>query len=218
MAFDSTKPLIQKECPPVASSQSRFSVQKRKRPTALPGPGVRWPHSPRDAWQRGTCGATLVHIAAPTPRSSAHGAIAQLGERVVRNDEVRSSILLGSTTFPPSSSGRQRNEKATQRVAFSLVDARMHGCTLAAQPMRQSMRRPAVERRFRFPFRSHRRFQRAPSPAPSAMGRTSCTRVSKVLPGSSIITSCADCSNHTKCLLGALTVWNQCAASSEDTL
>ena len=26
-----------------------------------------------------------------------HGAIAQLGERVVRNDEVRSSILLGST-------------------------------------------------------------------------------------------------------------------------
>ncbi len=47
--------------------------------------------------------ATLVHIAAPTPCSSTFGAIAQLGERVVRNDEVRSSILLGSTTFPPSS-------------------------------------------------------------------------------------------------------------------
>jgi hypothetical protein len=29
------------------------------------------------------------------------GVVAQLGERVVRNDEVRSSILLGSTNFLP---------------------------------------------------------------------------------------------------------------------
>ena len=28
------------------------------------------------------------------------GAVAQLGERVVRNDEVRGSIPLGSTNFP----------------------------------------------------------------------------------------------------------------------
>ena len=31
--------------------------------------------------------------------SQISGVVAQLGERVVRNDEVRSSILLGSTNF-----------------------------------------------------------------------------------------------------------------------
>ncbi len=33
------------------------------------------------------------------PKSPPVGAVAQTGERVVRNDEVRGSIPLGSTTF-----------------------------------------------------------------------------------------------------------------------
>ena len=33
-------------------------------------------------------------------RQRSFGAVAQLGERVVRNDEVRGSIPLGSTNFP----------------------------------------------------------------------------------------------------------------------
>ena len=37
-----------------------------------------------------------------------HGAVAQLGERVVRNDEVRGSIPLGSTK-PPFSAKNARN-------------------------------------------------------------------------------------------------------------
>ena len=39
--------------------------------------------------------------------SSLHfgGAVAQLGERLVRNEEVRGSNPLGSTMFPPNSSG-----------------------------------------------------------------------------------------------------------------
>ena len=46
----------------------------------------------------------FVKIPVATAKSLAYshrsfGAVAQLGERVVRNDEVRSSILLGSTTI-----------------------------------------------------------------------------------------------------------------------
>lgn len=79
-------------------------------------------------WQRGVRGATLVHIAAPTPRSSTLGAIAQLGERVVRNDEVRSSILLGSTKQQPE--GARRRPEYLQKQGFrpfSLASAVRHG-------------------------------------------------------------------------------------------
>ena len=36
------------------------------------------------------------------PKRGLHGAIAQLGERIVRNDEVGGSIPPGSTTLRPS--------------------------------------------------------------------------------------------------------------------
>ena len=58
------------------------------------------PASAAAPWQRPIHGARLG-----ASRGNAHavftirGAIAQLGERVVRIDEVRSSILLGSTTY-----------------------------------------------------------------------------------------------------------------------
>ena len=47
-----------------------------------------------------------------TSRILWNGAVAQLGERVVRNDEVRGSIPLGSTSSFPTPSG---NENAARR-------------------------------------------------------------------------------------------------------
>ncbi len=103
------------------SSQTPTCVQKLRRwpraerrarsegpvghgPPRLPPPCS--PHCARAIapapWQRPIHGARLG-----ASRGNAHavctirGAIAQLGERVVRIDEVRSSILLGSTTIQP---------------------------------------------------------------------------------------------------------------------
>ena len=44
------------------------------------------------------------------------GAVAQLGERLVRNEKVRSSILLGSTIFP--SAGVRRGSKLPKTLNF----------------------------------------------------------------------------------------------------
>ncbi len=41
-----------------------------------------------------------IFLCRTMPSGHGHGAVAQLGERVVRNDEVGSSILLCSTIFP----------------------------------------------------------------------------------------------------------------------
>src|SRR5215468_2134032 len=43
-----------------------------------------------------------AHCPPPPREAAAEGAIAQLGERVVRNDEVGGSIPPGSTTLRPS--------------------------------------------------------------------------------------------------------------------
>lgn len=45
--------------------------------------------------------------------------------------------------------------------------------------------------------------------ASNASGLTTCTSVIRVLPGSSHGTMCAECSNHTACLKGACTFFNQ---------
>jgi hypothetical protein len=54
-----------------------------------------------------------------------NGAVAQLGERVVRNDEVRGSIPLGSTSFPvcfrPQAPGAGRNSTLNFDFPYSLV-------------------------------------------------------------------------------------------------
>lgn len=57
-----------------------------------------------------TAARRLARPTASDTMTPHYGAIAQLGERVVRNDEVRSSILLGSTTFP-SKTVRPRLER-----------------------------------------------------------------------------------------------------------
>jgi hypothetical protein len=66
----------------------------------------------RRAEGEGGCGATrafpkpfpeaacLPKIRCYNSRPPVGGAVAQLGERLVRNEKVRSSILLGSTNFP----------------------------------------------------------------------------------------------------------------------
>lgn len=63
------------------------------------------------------------------------GAIAQLGERVVRNDEVRSSILLGSTKHSPE--GARRRPEYLQKQGFRPFSLAGPDRSLAFQLVRQ---------------------------------------------------------------------------------
>ena len=68
--------------------------------------GSSLPASACRAWQAALHGATLQSSQGGACEAVLRGAIAQLGERVVRNDEVRSSILLGSTTIQAAGQAR----------------------------------------------------------------------------------------------------------------
>ena len=50
------------------------------------------------------------------------GALAQLGERLICIQEVRSSILLGSTNLPSRSEGRETPLPKRKRSAFDTVE------------------------------------------------------------------------------------------------
>src|SRR5580704_6384823 len=81
------------------------------------------------------------------------GAIAQLGERVVRNDEVGGSIPPGSTTLRPSGFAWRSREMPVQPGALGDVVAGAPGKVLIAQPgpwhveTLSAARRPAAHHR-----------------------------------------------------------------------
>ena len=77
------------------------SLARRQSPDVFRARQCELAHNPRSA--KGVLGAAASLAAAKadvynSPPSNG-GAVAQLGERLVRNEKVRSSILLGSTNF-----------------------------------------------------------------------------------------------------------------------
>jgi hypothetical protein len=65
--------------------------------------GLSWQEWKADFSRSGKACKRGLHGASPSPIGDRLGAVAQLGERVVRNDEVSGSIPLGSTIFPENS-------------------------------------------------------------------------------------------------------------------
>src|SRR5690606_18409908 len=69
-------------------------------------------------------------------RPSADGAVAQLGERVVRNDEVRGSIPLSSTSGNSQTRGnnrRQEKRRLFRKLAWSRGESRQYETPIKRQ-------------------------------------------------------------------------------------
>jgi hypothetical protein len=115
-------------------------------------------------------------------------------------DTARSAAQPSELRYPPiPSSAPAFTRSGAARQAFMTPERRAAGQRPGLRIFTGPLGLGSIDQRIRMHDRSGYR----------ASGRTICTRLNSVLPGSSHGTMCAECSNHTPCLYGACTVFNQ---------